>query len=163
MKLARRLLPSRNTVFSSKAAQWCWAPMMLIKCWSKLQLNLFWSGTRGKHKLKFFYRLTFNGLKSKNTFPVIILSFPSYTCTISSWIHNPIAFNVTRSNSALTVDLSDDGLMPCPKRKLQLQLRLHVDRICLFFNTGRRADLAIALAEVTVSNMAYARGLFVVS
>ena len=46
-------------------------------------------------------------------------------------------------------------LRPCPKRRLRLQLRLDRARL-LFFNTGRRADLDVAVAEVVVSDTAWA-------
>ena len=42
-------------------------------------------------------------------------------------------------------------LRPCPKRRLRLQLRLDHARL-LSFNTGRRADLDVAVAEVVVSD-----------
>ena len=41
----------------------------------------------------------------------------------------------------------------CPKRRLRQQLRLDRARL-LFFNTGRRADLDVAVAEVVVSDTA---------
>ena len=44
-------------------------------------------------------------------------------------------------------------IRPCPKRRLRLQLRLDRARL-LFFNTGRRADLDVAVAEVVVSDTA---------
>ena len=45
-------------------------------------------------------------------------------------------------------------LWPFPKRRPRLQLRLDRARL-LYFNTGRRADLDIAVAEVVVSDTAY--------
>ena len=48
-----------------------------------------------------------------------------------------------------------DMLRPCPKRRLRLQLYDQIARVCLFFNTGRRADLDVAVAEVVVSDTAY--------
>ena len=53
--------------------------------------------------------------------------------------------------SALPIPYNTLNLRLCPKRQLWLQLRLPV---CLFFDTGRRADLAVAVAELAVSNSA---------
>ena len=45
-----------------------------------------------------------------------------------------------------SVHFQDRNLRPCRKQQLRLQLRLD-QHIGLFFNTGRRADLAVAVAK----------------